>query len=252
MRDPLFSEETLLVDGVCLHTRTAGNGAAVVCLTGGGVPVSRAHQLLARTRRVVILEVPGFGDTPALRGTLSDLVALMNRAVVSFDGERYGLMAYGLGANLAFQMALARPEPVEAIVLIAPLAIRPHSPKGDLGADLLHAYPEREAAATPPCIARGEMAEQLLAEFAGEEGEARLKMLKVPVLSLFGTNDKVAPTEVARFYRTVLRQGYIAMVYDATNAMDVERPEAVASIAADFFARRERFIVSNEPGLINP
>ncbi|MGH7088173.1 MAG: alpha/beta fold hydrolase, partial [Stellaceae bacterium] len=82
--------------------------------------------------------------------------------------------------------------------------------------------------------------------------EAALRKLDIPVLSLFGTEDRVVPTDTARLYRTILPRGHISMVYDAAHAIDAERPEAVAAIARDFLARGERFIVSNEPGLINP
>lgn len=253
MTELVFSEESLAVDGVPLRCCAAGTGPALLWLTGlGGLRISRAHELMAKHRRVVAVEPPGFSEAPASRRQLADYSALLNQAAVALDIERYDLIGHGPGAALALAMALARPEPVAAIVLFAPLAIRPHRLPAEIGPGLLYAHPERQPASSLHLTLERETAERLLSECGDPAFEAALRNLRIPVLSLFGTEDRLAPTETARLYRTLLPQGHIAMVYDAAHALDQERPEAVASIAADFLARGERFIVSNEPGLINP
>ena len=255
-----FSRKSVDIDGIGLRYREAGAGAPLVCLHGGGgLRLSRAHGILAEHHRVIALAIPGFGETPAdpRLATLADFATLLNRAVAALGLERYSLMGHGLGAGLALAMALARPDPVDAIVLIAPVAIRPTRPAGGkVGSDMLYVHPERHGAAEPlpasVAALQAETASLLFRAFEDEAFEAGLKALQVPVLSLFGTVDQVTPTDLARLYRTALPSSYIAMVYDAAHAIDAERPEAVASIAADFLARRERFIVSSDIGLINP
>lgn len=254
-----FSDETLEVEGIRLRYRTGGIGPALVCIPGlGGLRKSRAHGLLARKRRVVAIGVPGFGDVPAAPGlaTHAEIAGLLNRAVAMLGIERLSLMGHGLGAGLALAMALARPEAVEAIVLSAPMALRPQRRVDEsVGRDLLYAHPERwpEANAIPEIgVQQRDAAARLMSEFAGATFEASLQDLRVPVLSLFGTSDRLSPTGSARLYRTMLPGGYIVMVYDAAHVIEVERPEAVASIVADFLERGERFIVSKETGLINP
>jgi pimeloyl-ACP methyl ester carboxylesterase len=82
--------------------------------------------------------------------------------------------------------------------------------------------------------------------------EARLRDLKIPVLALFGTADRLIPPEMARLYRDTLPNCHITMVYDAAHAVDSDRPEAVFAIARDFLARREGFVVTKESGAIFP
>jgi pimeloyl-ACP methyl ester carboxylesterase len=74
----------------------------------------------------------------------------------------------------------------------------------------------------------------------------------VPVLALFGTCDKVVPTETARQYYRLLPKCFTTMVYNATHAMLSDRPEAVASIVNEFLKHRESFVVNRDSGLFNP
>jgi hypothetical protein len=41
-------------------------------------------------------------------------------------------------------------------------------------------------------------------------------------------------------------------VYDAAHAIDIDRPEAVAFMAFEFFERRDLFLVSRESGVTFP
>jgi pimeloyl-ACP methyl ester carboxylesterase len=66
-----------------------------------------------------------------------------------------------------------------------------------------------------------------------------------PVLLLSGTND--GPDAAAR-YRAVLPAAHFMLVYDAGPAIGIDRPEALAFIAREFFERRDLFLVSRESG----
>ncbi|MGH7088503.1 MAG: alpha/beta fold hydrolase, partial [Stellaceae bacterium] len=150
MSEAFFSETTVAADGVRLRCRAAGTGASVVCLHGGGGPrLSRAHALLAESHRVLALDLPGFGDAPPAPENLAEFAALMNGAVTALGAEHYGLMAHGVGAGVALAMAIKRPEPVEAIVLLAPMAIRPRAPLDRIDRELLYAHPERQSDIAP-------------------------------------------------------------------------------------------------------
>jgi pimeloyl-ACP methyl ester carboxylesterase len=93
------------------------------------------------------------------------------------------------------------------------------------------------APAAPP---REELFEKLAAE------------LPQPVLVLFGTEDKVTPPEGPRLYRELLQSCHIMFVYGAAQAIDVDRPEAFASLVGDFLTRKEQFVVRETSALIHP
>jgi pimeloyl-ACP methyl ester carboxylesterase len=125
-------------------------------------------------------------------------------------GERFGVIAGSDTAAAALSLALEKPELVSALVLLGPQLIR--------GDDSV----------------------------ADEALIGRLKALKVPLLTVFGTKDKTAPPEAGRYYRERLAACNVVFVYDAGAAMGDERPEAVADLAIDFFQRGDTFLVRQQ------
>lgn len=80
----------------------------------------------------------------------------------------------------------------------------------------------------------------LLAPPAVETLDAELIQQQTPVLALFGTE---MPTSMAGAWRRALPKAFITFVFGATDRMAMERPQAVAALTADFFARGENFLV---------
>jgi pimeloyl-ACP methyl ester carboxylesterase len=259
-----FTEGHVEADGFSIRYAEAGQGEPLVCFHGaGGMRVSRSHQLLAEQHRVVVFEVPGFGTSPVndRTATIQELADTMAQAVASLGVERFNLMGNSFGGRLAVWLAIRHPERIEALVLAAPAAIRPEgggraavAPEDRLG--LLYAHPERQPprpAPDPVIIAKQEA---LLARLASPPRDPQLEEqlggLNVPTLVLFGTLDRSIPPEMGRIYREKLPNCHLVLVYDAGHALDMDRPEAFASVVKDFLHRREGFIVTAANGLINP
>lgn len=259
-----FAEAEIEADGFRIRYLAAGEGDSLICLHGGnGLRLSGVHRVLAEHRRVIAFEVPGFGLSPLNERSTSfeDLASTMNAAVSALGIDRFSLMGNSFGGRLALWMAVIKPEPIDAVVLIAPAAIRPEgaspmerSPENT--ASLLYAHPERQPPAepTPPEIWEKQRAlvRRLAAPPRDPALESRMAGLEAPVLALFGTEDCVVPPTVARLYREILPNCNVVMVYDAAHAIDAERPEAVSSVVDDFLNRHESFLVSEQSGLIHP
>ena len=124
--------------GESLHLLEAGEGGVpLVLLHGTGVDaagLSFAPSLpaLARERRVMALDWPGYGDSDAPDAPLGteDLGILLRDFL---DGEglhRVHLLGFSMGASAALRVALTRPEGVERLVLVSPYGIggRQHLP----------------------------------------------------------------------------------------------------------------------------
>ncbi|MGE0747008.1 MAG: alpha/beta fold hydrolase [Rhodospirillales bacterium] len=199
-----FVESMIDANGVRIRCRAAGDGETLVVLHGPQEPApSGALGLIAASRRVVAIEVPQGDATTAAA------------AIAALGSARHALWGHGAAAGLALSVAMAQPETVEAVVLVAPAAL------DDLAA--------RDDTFVP-----------------------RLKDLATPALALFGTEDRIAPCESAHRYRTAMTNCSVVMVYDAGHAIDTDRPEAVASVVDDFLARHEGFLVRRTSGLIHP
>ena len=65
MTSPTWLEDHVEADGFRIRYAEAGEGSPLVHLHGGGgLTLTPAHELLARERRVIAFEMPGFGDSP--------------------------------------------------------------------------------------------------------------------------------------------------------------------------------------------
>ncbi len=256
-----FTEGQVEADGFAIRYLEAGQGPALCCFHGaGGLQLSRSHELLAGTHRVVAFELPGFGASPVndRSASLRDLAGTMGRAIGALGVAPTRLWGTSFGAKLALWLAVDTPDLVEALVLASPAAIRHDRPlpEGPALLRALYAHPERLPAEPP--LAPGVVAKQqaLVGRLIGppREGELEAAMAgcQVPTLVVFGTEDTMTPPELGRLYRALLPNAQLVLVYDAAHAVDRDRPEAFAATVADFLARREQFVVREESGLRYP
>jgi pimeloyl-ACP methyl ester carboxylesterase len=261
----LFTEGYIDADGFRIRYQEAGQGEPLVSLHGaGGLRLSRSHALLATQYRVIVFEVPGFGQSPANERSqsMADLAHTMARAATNLGLERFNLMGNSFGGKLALWLAVQQPERIQALVLVAPAAIRPAeepSPQ-DLSPEerlaRLYAHPERQAP-TPPLdptvIAKQQaLVRRVMGPARDTALESRMPDLHVPVLVLFGTMDRMIPSEMGRLYCDKLPNCHLVLVYDAGHAVDADRPEAFVSVVSDFLQHHEAFLVNRQSGLINP
>jgi len=103
----------------------AGQGDAIVFLHGLGGNLTQWALVapdLARSHRVLGLDLPGFGGTHRLRGRLTydrladEVFGLLDRRGVS----RAYLVGHSFGGAVATNMALAAPERLRGLVLVSP------------------------------------------------------------------------------------------------------------------------------------
>lgn len=137
----------------------------------------------------------------------------MDGALTSLDAACVSLVAASDRAAAALLLALERPAQIASLVLLAPKIF--------------------DASGQPL-----------------SEPAARFNAVEVPILALFGTKDAAAPPEAARHYRQRNPRCHLVFVYDASEAMGEERPEAVAELVVDFVTRRDRFIVRQHADML--
>jgi pimeloyl-ACP methyl ester carboxylesterase len=259
-----FHEKFVDADGFRIRFMEAGEGTPLVHLHGaGGMRLTRAHELLSRNYRVLVFEMPGFGQSAenTRTATADELGATMLAALTALGIDRFNLLATSFGARVSLCMALRQPDRVQALVFESPGAIRPEGHQPPSGtpeeiARLIYGHPERHAPLAPadPVIQAKHRA--LVGRLRGPdrdaELEARMRDLSTPTLVLFGTLDRLLPPAMGRHYRAILPNCHLVFVYDAGHEMSTDRPEAFADVTADFLERREAFVISRTETLINP
>jgi pimeloyl-ACP methyl ester carboxylesterase len=79
-----------------------------------------AMDLLSRSRRVVALDLPGFGESESLAGPVSvdELVERVAAALDVLGTESVVVVGHSLGATLALRLALRSPERVQGVVWV--------------------------------------------------------------------------------------------------------------------------------------
>lgn len=115
------------VSGVRLHYLEAGEGPPVVLLHGNGVSsddflVSGLFGRLARNRRVIAFDRPGFGHSTRPRGrpwTAGRQAELLAEALAVLGVERPLVVAHSWGTLVAAELALRDPEALAGLVLIS-------------------------------------------------------------------------------------------------------------------------------------
>jgi 3-oxoadipate enol-lactonase len=107
---------------VALYSEVAGEGPAVV-LVHEGICDSRMWEPQwepwSRSYRLLRVDLRGFGRTPLERGPFAharDLIEAVERQGI----ERAAVVGVSLGGRVALEVAVARPELVSALVLVAP------------------------------------------------------------------------------------------------------------------------------------
>jgi pimeloyl-ACP methyl ester carboxylesterase len=265
MSTSTWLEHHVEADGFRIRYVEAGDGPALVHLHGGGgLTLTPAHDLLARGRRVIAFEMPGFGDSPenTRHQAMPDLARTMLAAVAALGVDEFDLMGTSFGGKTALWAAAIAPERVRALVLESPAAIRPAGGPPPEPATpeklvaMLHAHPERMPPRPPSSLERRArtrpMVRRLMEPPRDAELERAMTALQVPVLVVFGTEDRMTPPELGRVYKELLPSCHLLFVYDAGHATAADRPEAFVDAVADFLERREQYVVSDRSSVLFP
>jgi pimeloyl-[acyl-carrier protein] methyl ester esterase len=105
-----------------VHVESAGRGPPLVLLHGfamhGGLfaPIVPA---LARRHRVHVVDLPGHGHSSALARFTLDALACAVDDATAFDEGPLTVLGWSLGGQVALAWALARPERIERLMLVA-------------------------------------------------------------------------------------------------------------------------------------
>jgi pimeloyl-[acyl-carrier protein] methyl ester esterase len=121
-----------------LYTEVRGSGPALVLLHGWGLNLRVWDGLAAELQdrfRIVAVDLPGHGRSEWLpgRSSLQEQAAQIDETVASIT-ERYFLLGWSLGGQIALRLAATRPAGLDRLVLIAATPRLPAAPDWPHGA----------------------------------------------------------------------------------------------------------------------
>jgi pimeloyl-ACP methyl ester carboxylesterase len=262
-----FTEQTVEADGFQIRYWDRGHGdqPPLVVIHGAGGPDGNgggALELLSETRRVIALELPGFGKSEPNTRTSNarEMAATSAKAIAAIGVNKYSVSGTSMGAIIALWMAADYPENVASVVLEAPAAFRcctsrPENLLSDRDAFIraFHARPNRK-----PWLANFQpnVPAELYPKIMGPDRDDSLidalETLQTPVLVLFGTKDGVINPVEGRHYKEIIADCYFLQVYDAAHDLKGDRPEAFAEAVGDFLTYGPKFLANHRSTVIVP
>ncbi|MDE3134186.1 MAG: alpha/beta fold hydrolase [Acidobacteriota bacterium] len=216
---------------------------------------------LARARRVVALDVPGFGESEPV-GEGFELGGVADRIVQGLAGEGisgpFDLVGHSLGGGLAIRLAATHPELVRRLVVVAPAGMRPFptaisnllaagadavlaarrgaAPLTDTwwGRRLLLALTAADAAALPPTLARrlveasatARRTAPALAAITSADLRLTLAHTRMPLGVIWGEADRTVPIRALDDLLAARPDATVIRIRDAGHVPMVERPDA--------------------------
>jgi 3-oxoadipate enol-lactonase len=255
--------------------RLFASGTVNAALSGEGTPLFLFHSLLsdrasfdsivpqlARSHRVVVPELPGFGGSKAVEG---DLAAVADRmAEVVHDaagGEPATVLGNGYGGFVALQMAIRHPELAGKLVLADCGAAFSESgreafrnmaaaskAKGlaaitDVAMRRLFA-PEFQAAHPDLMRDRREaflktdpqVLQAACAALAALDLRSELWKVRVPVLVLVGEHDEATPPPMSQELAALLPNAKLKIITGCAHVPQLQAPEVFLEAIKDFLA----------------
>ncbi|MFG6442656.1 alpha/beta fold hydrolase [Roseateles sp. LKC17W] len=262
------------LDGLLVHVRDQGPSSdplPLVLIHGTGASLHTWEGWateLARTRRVISFDLPGFGLTgPSVDGDYSDAryVAFTRQLLARLGVGRAIVAGNSLGGAIAWQLALADPERVAGLVLVdaaghevvpesVPLGFRLAQlpvlregmrwvlPRRAVESSVVNVYGE-------PARVRGETVDRYY-ELTLREGNraalmqrmdqltlgpvARLPEIRVPTLILWGERDRLIPPRWGQAFQQAIPGSRLVSFPDLGHVPQEENPAATLAALRDW------------------
>jgi pimeloyl-ACP methyl ester carboxylesterase len=115
------------LDGIRSHFGIFGTGRPIVLIHGFGPSISVSWGLnidtLRRSRQVIALDLPGFGESeePRVEFSVGYLSRFLNHFLYALDAKQVAIVGHSLGANVATRFAIDHPDRTSALILVAGL-----------------------------------------------------------------------------------------------------------------------------------
>ncbi len=265
--------------GMVLGYRELGDGPPVLLLHGW--PTSswlwrRVMVPIARTNRVIAMDLPGFGasDKPADgRYDFPDFERAVDGLLDRLDVDRVAVAGHDLGGPIAVHWALERPARVTAVALLNTLLYPEFSPEVVEFVTMLATPGPRERATSPEGLTEllrlgvadeaalpDDALAELLSPFADAAARlalaragiglrpatfadlaARLSTVDVPVRVVYGERDRLLPDVAETFARLGrdLPTARVTALPDCGHFVQEDAPDRVGELLAEFFGSVE-------------
>ncbi len=273
---PSATQGQVVVDGLAIAYRSQGAGPPVLLVHGW--PTSsflwrNVMPALAAHRRVIAIDLPGFGASDKPLDVTYDLpffARILDGFLAALEVDTLGLVVHDMGGPAALYWAAEHPERIERLGILNTLiypevsfavrafiaAIGVPGLRGALTSQWglalaldygLHDRSRRPADAREGTLApfRSPEARRALARTAQGITPADLRPIaawlptvEVPVQVIYGTRDRILPdmAQTARRLKEDIPHAEVTPLEGCGHFLQEERPDEIGRLLADFFA----------------
>lgn len=255
MSDARFHE----IEGQKLRVLDTGVGRPTVVLHGWGGRIESMAPVIAcleGSTRVVALDLPGFGESPAPVagwGT-PEYAGLIQRLLASLGIDRAHLVGHSFGAKISLYLAATRPELVDKVVLVGSSGLR-RAPS--VGARVKRALSRSGRAAGrlgPPGRAlQRAIFERVASQDYRQAGALRpvlvtvvnedlrdlLPKVQAPTLLVWGGKDDAVPIAHARIMEREIPDAGLVVFEEAGHFAYLDEPDRFCTVLRQFLVAPE-------------
>jgi pimeloyl-ACP methyl ester carboxylesterase len=250
-----------IIAGKKTQLTVGGSGPPLLYLhsAGGETEWMPFHAKLAEHFTVYLPAHPGFADSKGLE-QIRDVADLAWHYVDFLAEQQLGpvpVVGFSLGAWIAVELAILRPQLVEKLVLVNAAGIRvPDAPMGELFTDdlnklrhLLFFDPNDPsvALALPKSFEDARIIQWLRAAEAtarvawnpylhNPRLPAHLRRVECPSLILWGRQDKLLPLAIGEFYAKHLPKSRLEVIDNCGHMLPFEKPDAFVEKTVAFLS----------------
>lgn len=212
------------IDGISVNYIDEGEGETVLLLHGWGANITLYQSIvdtLKQGRRVLALDMPGFGKTPEPERPwcVDDYVDFVLKFILSFNLEKISVVVHSFGGRVFFKMNAKEnlPFTIERAVLIDSAGILPKKTVGQkvslrcykigrafMSTKVMHfLYPDavedmRRKRGSSDYNSATPLMRDTLVKVVNEDLEPLIHLVKCPTLLIWGDLDTATPIEDAR------------------------------------------------------
>lgn len=249
------------IDGISVNYIDEGAGEIVLLLHGWGADITLYRSVidaLKQNRRVLALDMPGFGKTPepSKPWCVDDYVDFVLKFIASFSIERLSVVVHSFGGRVFFKMNARGnlPFAVERAVLIDSAGILPKkSLRQKVGLRcykigrafmstkvMRFLYPDavedmRRRRGSSDYNNATPLMRTTLVKVVNEDLEPLIHLVKCPTLLIWGDRDTATPIEDARRMEELIADAGLVVCEGAGHFSYAEQPAKVNGALQAFF-----------------
>ena len=238
------------IDGISVNYIDEGEGETVLLLHGWGANITLYQSIvdtLKQGRRVLALDMPGFGKTPEPERPwcVDDYVDFVLKFILSFNLEKISVVVHSFGGRVFFKMNAKEnlPFTIERAVLIDSAGILPKKTVGQkvslrcykigrafMSTKVMHfLYPDavedmRRKRGSSDYNSATPLMRDTLVKVVNEDLEPLIHLVKCPTLLIWGDLDTATPIEDARRMEELIADAGLVVCEGAGHFSYAEQP----------------------------